>query len=310
VQVSSTSRRIALWLIPGLLAALLVGVQLWFADRLPDPMAVHWGTSSNPDGSMDQWWTLGVIGGMFLVGWLALLVIERRLGLLSPMLALVYFMMSLLAVVNTISVERNLDAAVWSDADPFYWWYIPFVLGIGFVFGYLGWVLGGGKEGMPVRRVPGEVTSAGLAPGGKGVWVKTVVAPFLLWMAAVPLAFLPLIATKYWWAPVTATVVIALMAAAVVTVSEKGLSVGLGPWGWPRLRVPLEKVERAEVIDVRPLAYGGWGLRWVPGTVGVILRSGPGIRVVKPSGREFVVTVDDPEQGAGLLNDLAGVKSG
>ncbi len=310
MQVSPTSRRIALWLIPGALAVLLVGVQLWFADRLPDPMAVHWGTSSHPDGSMGQWWSLALLGGMFLVGWLALLVIERRLGLLSPMLALVYFMMSLLTAVELITVERNLDAAVWSDAAPFHWWLILIVLAIGFVFGYLGWVLGGGKEGMPVRRVPGVVTSAGLVPGSTGVWVKTVIAPFLLWMAAAPLAFLPLMANKYRWAPFVATVVIALMAAAVVTVSEKGLVVGLGPWGWPRLRVPLEKVERAEVINVRPVAYGGWGLRWVPGTIGVILRSGPGIRVVKRSGREFVVTVDDAEQGAGLLNDLAGVRTG
>lgn len=310
MQVSSTRRRIALWLVPTPLAALLVGTQLYFADRLPDPMAIHWGTGSMPDGSMGRWWSLAFIGGMFAVGWLALLVIERRLGLLSPMLALVYFMMSLLTAVQVISVERNLDAAVWSQAKPFHWWYVLLVLAIGFLFGYFAWVLGGGKEGMPVRRVPGEVTSAGLPPGSTGVWVKTVIAPFLLWMAAAPLAFLPLMPSEYRWAPPVATVVIALMAAAVVTVSPRGLVVGLGPWGWPRLRVPLEKVERAEVIDVRPVAYGGWGLRWVPGTIGVILRGGPGIRVVKRNGKEFVVTVDEPEQGAGLLNDLAGVHTG
>jgi hypothetical protein len=259
---------------------------------------------------MTQWWSLAFIGGMFAVGWLALLVVERRVGLLSPMLALVYFMMSLLASVQVMVVERNLDAAEWTDAAPVSLWSVAILIGIGLAFGYAGWVLGGGKETMPVRQIPGEVTSAGLAPGSTGVWMQTVTAPFLLWMAAVPLGFLMVVPSAYRWTLFLASAVIALFAGAVVTVSERGLIVGLGLWNWPRLRVPLEKVARAEVIDVRPVAYGGWGLRWVPGTVGVILRAGPGIRVVKRNGKEFVVTVDEPEQGAGLLNDLAGVPTG
>ena len=56
------------------------------------------------------------------------------------------------------------------------------------------------------------------------------------------------------------------------------------------------------VVDVAPMAeYGGWGLRFIPGSTGVLMRGGEGIQVTLTSGRTFVVTVDDAATGAGLL---------
>ena len=52
--------------------------------------------------------------------------------------------------------------------------------------------------------------------------------------------------------------------------------------------------------------FGGWGLRWAPGGgFGVVLRSGPGIRITRTNGKTFSVTVDDAEAGAALLTALA-----
>lgn len=52
--------------------------------------------------------------------------------------------------------------------------------------------------------------------------------------------------------------------------------------------------------------FGGWGLRWAPGGgFGVVLRSGPGIRITRTNGKTFSVTVDDAETGAALLTALA-----
>jgi hypothetical protein len=89
-----------------------------------------------------------------------------------------------------------------------------------------------------------------------------------------------------------------------VTVDRTGLAVGLGPLGLPRLRVPLAEIAEARVEDVVPLGYGGWGLRFVPGVVAVVLRAGPAVVVTRRSGRTLVVTVDDAETAVGLLNGL------
>lgn len=40
------------------------------------------------------------------------------------------------------------------------------------------------------------------------------------------------------------------------------------------------------------------------GRAAVVLRRGPAVRLDLGDGRTFLVTVDDPENGAGVLNDL------
>ncbi|MFS0695354.1 DUF1648 domain-containing protein [Streptomyces nitrosporeus] len=91
-----------------------------------------------------------------------------------------------------------------------------------------------------------------------------------------------------------------------VTVDRRGLTVsGLLPW--PRVRIPLERVEGATSREVKALGeYGGWGYRIRPGGSGVILRSGEAIVARLKGGREFTVTIDDSATGAALLNTLAG----
>ena len=50
--------------------------------------------------------------------------------------------------------------------------------------------------------------------------------------------------------------------------------------------------------------FGGWGYRVRPGASGVVLHSGAALSVRLRGGREFVVTVADPETAAALLNGL------
>lgn len=75
----------------------------------------------------------------------------------------------------------------------------------------------------------------------------------------------------------------------------------------PRIQVPLSEILGAEVVTVRRIAeFGGWGLRTgATGRTGVILRSGPALQVTRTGGRTFVVTVDDAQTGAAILNTLA-----
>jgi len=91
-----------------------------------------------------------------------------------------------------------------------------------------------------------------------------------------------------------------------VTVNEEGLTVR-SALGRPRFVIPLNEVEMAEVVPVRPLVeFGGWGIRaGKGGRVGVIIAKGPALQVRRTGGRIFLVTVDDAERGAALLNTLA-----
>ena len=106
---------------------------------------------------------------------------------------------------------------------------------------------------------------------------------------------------------VLAGAAVAMLATIRVTADPHGLTVAYGPFGWPRTAIPLDRIDRAQVIDVRPMRHGGWGYRGslrMFRTAAVVLRAGPGIEVDLTDGRRFVVTVDDAEAGAGTINDL------
>jgi len=84
-----------------------------------------------------------------------------------------------------------------------------------------------------------------------------------------------------------------------------GLHVGYGLLPWPSTHIPLEEIASASAIDVRPIEWGGWGYRGSLTLVkraAVVLRAGPGLRLDLHGGKVFVVTIDDPETPAALLN--------
>ncbi|EQD40866.1 lipoprotein, partial [mine drainage metagenome] len=92
-----------------------------------------------------------------------------------------------------------------------------------------------------------------------------------------------------------------------VVVDANGLKVYYGPFGWPSSRISLARISQASAVDVRPMAWGGWGYRGsmrMLRRAAVVLRRGEGIRLDLADGKIFVVTVDDAETGAQLLNDL------
>ncbi|WP_435299760.1 hypothetical protein [Timonella sp. A28] len=76
--------------------------------------------------------------------------------------------------------------------------------------------------------------------------------------------------------------------------------------GIPKKHIPLAEIESAHVVQVSPFRdFGGWGWRSnLDGTVGVVLRRGDALEIHSSGGRKFLITVDEAEQAAGLLNSL------
>lgn len=72
--------------------------------------------------------------------------------------------------------------------------------------------------------------------------------------------------------------------------------------GWPVFSVAADEVETVSVGHVTPFTeFGGWGLRWIPGGFGIVMRSGEAIVIKRKNGKTFTITIDDAEAAAKAL---------
>lgn len=79
-----------------------------------------------------------------------------------------------------------------------------------------------------------------------------------------------------------------------------GFDIRWGSFGWPRCSYPLDRIARAEVIDL-PWWRVSWGFWWTPRRTSCTLRSGPTVRLVLTSGRIVTVTVPEPAAAVAAL---------
>jgi hypothetical protein len=305
------------------LAVLALPVPL-LAHRLPDPIATHWGLTGGPDGSSARTPAWLVVVAAWALAWIGLVWRSRRpgprSGIRMPELVVALAVGGLLAGMSVATVALNLDAESWRDAGSFPIWGALTALAPAIGLGAAGAALESGRP-APVRpdRRAGPPPSVGLAPGQRAVWLGRASSRLLLVItlpaAAVLAAAALLVGPPEGWILLFAAAVVGVAAALTatidVTVAPTGVRVGFGPFGVPRKVIPLERIERADAIDVEPLAWGGWGYRVPrPGTSAVVLRRGPGVLLELAGNRRFVVTVDDAPRAAGLINDLVGAQGG
>ncbi len=291
-------RLVTLWLVPLLIVAGSLVPLVYFWDRYPDPLAVHWGIDGEPNGTLSVYlYAVGMIGGM-LLAWYGLVTNSKK-RLDSPLTAVVYFIIGLLAVVNAQILYFNLDAASWEEArnlDP-----ITFVgvMLAGVLFGWIGWLLTGGRKGVPadVELEPVETTATSWTGTASNLWIALV--------AAVAVAF------TFISPPIVMAILVAVAAVVVifafvrVDADPDRVRIALGPLGWPRKTIPLGEITSAGAIDLVPLAYGGWGWRMRPGRRAYVIRGGPAIRMERANGVAVVVTVDEAQTGASVIDSLA-----
>lgn len=95
-------------------------------------------------------------------------------------------------------------------------------------------------------------------------------------------------------------VLMAWVSRLAVHVDPTAITVGWGPWNWPRKQLRWDTVREISAIQVAPKDWGGWGYRWIPRAhaTAAVVRRGPGIKVDLENGKIFVVTVDDAINGA------------
>ena len=108
--------------------------------------------------------------------------------------------------------------------------------------------------------------------------------------------------------------VTAMAASLLVTVNviadDDGVTVGFGPFGWPRQRFPLGQIRGARVEAHSALEYVGIGYRWTPTGPRVVLGFGEALVLELDNGRTFGVTVPRAAEGAAFLNEALATQAG
>jgi hypothetical protein len=298
-----------------LILAASAGVVWSWREQLPDPVASHWGLRGGPDGFSSLGEMLGVllgIGGALVLAFggitwaLGQSSVSRRIGAAATVWVTLFLS---IVVVGSLAVQRGLSDA--RDAGP-----VDTVLLVAILGPILPTIITAILVPGDLRQPTTEVVAADaprvrLVDGERAVWIGragTQIAFFI----AVPIVVLGVVVavlTQAWPLLIVDAVLIAALVTLttfVVQVDRMGLTVRSAV-GWPRYRIPLDEVVRADVTQVAPLKdFGGWGWRvGRDGRVGVVLRKGEALLVERTGGRSIVVTVDGAYTGAGLLNALA-----
>ena len=155
-------------------------------------------------------------------------------------------------------------------------------------------------------------TALRFAPGERAAWFGSAHNyPFLV--GGTVFAILGLVAALRSEEPTFGIVFVVVgvsflaFASVSVSVTRDGVRVRSGRLGWPAVRFGLDRVVSASAIEVRPLALGGWGYRGSVrafGRASWILRGGAGLQLDLAGGKRFVVTVDEAEEAAAVVNGL------
>ncbi|MDP4506202.1 DUF1648 domain-containing protein [Nonomuraea turcica] len=291
-------------------------------DRLPDPLATHWGAAARPDGSM----SFAAYVGMMVLVWAV-----PGLGLLATVRALthrqgrmlwwgVLFGAGVFAFgMNVTTVLANLDAPGWREARLPGWAVLAVVgatLAVAVAAGYLG------------RGAPDEPAPAGLRPpllrlraGQRTVWVSHVANPWLAVVTAVAAAVIAVLAALSFAGIVPGELAVlvlpglALVLALGVLTSSVSVRAGddrvvvqFGPLGWPVLRIPLSKIASAWAEERHPSEVGGWGIRGLRGSATIMMRGGECLVLGYRTGGQLAISIDDAVRGASLINALINVR--
>ncbi len=302
------------------LASAFLLVLSWL-PRLPEEVALQWGPQDvNRYGSV--WELVGVLGAVAALSVSVLagfaLCTGRTAFIRRMVLGLATGQAVLFAGLMLASVAVQLDLAPGEVPDA-----PELGMLIGLAAALAAGALAAGLAGKDPRMpATGPVTGAQaeLAPDERAVWVKTVSPSrrFLAWFTVIAVLYLVSMGALAWSVQSWFTLVLTLLPVPLVLVlfawrvrvDSRGLTAA-SFMGWPKLHVPADEVEGAQLGEVKsPMGeFGGWGIRsslqHPAGTIGVVIRAGEALEVARSGGRKIVVTVDDAATGAALLNAKA-----
>ncbi|MGI5270627.1 hypothetical protein ACQEUU_15855 [Nonomuraea sp. CA-218870] len=317
-----TSRTIAL-LAGTAVAAAVSAAPLALRERLPDPLAVHWGPGMIPDNAVSFPVYLAVQAALWGVVLLGLLASARRAGggrsARVSWWALFSGGVLFASLISGMTVAANLDAATWTDArlSPLA---VAVVIAVPLAAAALSGYLGRGAADP--AHADQEPPVLNLRRGQRAVWVSRVSNPWPLLITAAGAAALFALAMLDLTGVVrvasygavlpalVAVLAVGLFASSLTArVTGDGVVLAFGPFGWPVRRIRLDKIDHAFAEERHPSQVGGWGVRGLPGGATIMLRGGECLVLRYRSGGQLGISIDDAERGASLINALIAERS-
>ncbi|MCF8611479.1 DUF1648 domain-containing protein [Gordonia sp. HY285] len=298
---------------PALVTLIAVVVQAMSISDLPDEIAVHW----NASGDADRWgspWTMvigAIVVGLVAIGISAVNYRQVRDGTPGGTFRWVSTASAALATASAVIFAGTLAAQTDGDtASP------VALIGISviaaFVVGAVGWSV---QPADPPANPGRPAEPMGLAPGGRAVWLHTQTASrgilivtglvFVFASVSVLVAWTNGGSTSALWAAIAIVAVTIGAASTIVAyhvrVDSSGLTVR-SIAGLPRWHVAADDIEDVSVVNIRAIGdFGGYGVRFARGRLGIVLRSGSAVSITRTSGRPLVITLDDAPTAAALL---------
>ena len=289
-----------------------LGLYLAYWYDLRDRLARHCGCYGRADATMTPQFFL-VVGVLMLLGLgtcVAIAVIRRgiRPTVATGASSVGLFVGALAAGILATTAIAEIGISLWQNATLSSLGKSLWMGGSAIIGSAAAWI----ASSLPSGSDPGTSTASpamDLASGERALWTATLSAKWPLMLGLVTL--LPALGL-IWIGVRPIGMVLLVLAISIttfsrirVTANQSGLQVRYGFLGWPRTSVPLDRIATAQAIDVDPSEWGGWGYRGnltLMKRAAVVLRGGPGIRLDLHDGKVFVVTIDDPDIPAQLLN--------
>jgi hypothetical protein len=301
---------IATAVLPGAVLAVAAVLANAWADRLPDPVATHWNSGPNGSSPLGVFVTVCLaLGALATVLLAATAAAALRRGRPMPRLSVgmgAGFAALPPAVLLSVLVS-NLDVPDWHEARGGAV-VVLFLLGVA-ALGVVAAFTGGLPA--PVREHRTGRPSVGLQPGQRAFWSGRAANPAMLWaLVLIPVAIALVPAGVPWptalWIGFVGAVVTALTYRLRAKVDATGVTIRFGLLGFPWRHLELSTIREAAARELETFGDGGLGLRFNPvtGTTAYKVRGGPALELTLENGRTVLVSVDDPETGAGLVNDL------
>lgn len=294
----------------GSLGALVVaGAAVWSALRVPqspDPAAVHFDPNGVADGFASPW---AAWAGMLALNVLLLVAFVATARVAGSRWITATWAFSL-GVTSAVQVSIATANAGLADAAAARLGFTDvaatLLFGVG-VAVFIGLVPPRPTIDDAARTpAPAEVPA-----GGAVAWAGAAVYPagmrtFLVVLVLAMVALTIVTASLFALGATALTVAAVLFAGGWrLRADSEGLHY-TGVFGWPDSLVPAAEIESAEVFDLRPGQWGGWGYRTQPGATALVTRGGTALRLRLTGGRTFAATCSDPEGAAAVLNRYAG----
>lgn len=298
-------------------AVILITWTLW-NDRLPSELPTHWGGSGPADAvtatTVLFGWLIAIAAVAALVGSILLLVplrgawTQRAIGAVCAAVGAIVLSMWLGSAASSIGVSDPYTVELGA------WVLLAFIAP---AYGLVPLVLLPRGTAPPVTvQNTTPVEPFPQAPTQTAAWSRTISSGLFLAATALMLAlgvalFIPLLVWEgvgaVGWAMIPyagAVMLVAAFCSFRVTADRRGLRVTSTLLGIPLKRIAPESIATVEAAELDPLQWGGWGYRIMPGRSAIILRKGPGLVITQTNNKQFAITLDHPDEPAGILLNL------